>query len=93
MLYSNAAISNNRLLSCFEDRSNDFFRVSHIEPEEGDSAMSLSFCNSTFILEKFLSILSKTCADYLAMWEIRVNTHTHTHTHTIATRVKIQIIP
>ena len=94
MLYSNATISNNRLLSCFDDRSNDFFRVSHIEPEEGDSAMPLSFCNSTFSPEKYLSVLSKMCANYLAVWKIRVNTHTHTHTHThtIATRVNIQII-
>lgn len=74
MLYSNATISNNRLLSCFDDRSNDFFRVSHIEPEEGDSAPA-SFCNSTFISEKYLSDAVKKCADYLAMWRIRVNTH------------------
>ncbi len=77
MLYSNATISNNRLLSCFDDRSNDFFRVSHIEPEEGDSAPA-SFCNSTFISEKYLSDAVKKCADYLAMWRIRVHTHTHT---------------
>ena len=29
-----------------------------------------------------LKIFLRKCADYLAVWKIRVNTHTHTHTHT-----------
>lgn len=74
MSYSDATISQSRLLSCFQDRNNDFFRVSHIEPEEGDSAMPLSFCHSTFIPERYWPVASKMCADYLAVWKIRVNT-------------------
>ena len=30
----------------------------------------------------FLIFLLRKCAEYLAVWKIRVNTHTHTHTHT-----------
>lgn len=75
MSHSDATISQSRLLSCFQDRNNDFFRVSHIEPEEGDSAMTLSFCHSTFIPERYWPVASKMCAENLAVWKIRVNTH------------------
>lgn len=60
MQYNDVVISKSRLLSCFDDRSNDFFRVSQIEPEEGDSAMPLSFCNFTFILN-FTSFVYNNC--------------------------------
>ena len=31
--------------------------------------------------ENILANLLRKCAEYLAVWKIRINTHTHTHTH------------
>lgn len=54
-------------------------------------SVSLPFHESAFISGKYLSDALKKCANYLAVWKIRINTHTHTHT-IFSPRVNIQII-
>ena len=39
-------------------------------------------CHTLPKKENILAKSLKKCAEYLAVWKIRINTHTHTHTHT-----------
>ena len=82
---SHAFISNSRLLSYSEDSAYDFFQVSQADSEAGVS-LSASFYNSGFSLPENLFDTFRKCAEYLAVWKIRVNTHTHTHTHILTAR-------
>lgn len=38
-----------------------------------------SLAEALFVCPAFSKISNRKCADYLAVWKIRVNTHTHTH--------------
>ena len=49
-----------------------------------------SLAEALFVCPAFSKISNRKCADYLAVWKIRVNTHTHTHTQSLrASRYKL----